>query len=204
MRIVIVSDTHGRHEEYGVLEGDVLIHCGDGSDSAAQSVEALDEWFGRQRVDHVLAVGGNHDFEILRRVRAGAQVFRHARFLLDETVEIGELHFHGSPWLPQLFGWAFFAKDEVLAARWGEIPANTDVLITHTPPKGILDLDRGGFSYGCALLRERLTQIAPRLHCFGHIHASGGVLEGSPTTSVNASAVSHTQPELRAPAVFDL
>ena len=204
VRLVIVSDTHGRHDEYGVLEGDVLIHCGDGSESSSESVEALDEWFGRQRFEQVLAVGGNHDFEILKRTRAGARVFCNARFMLDETVELGGVRFYGSPWVPSLFGWAFFAKDEVLAMRWGQVPENTDVLITHTPPAGILDRDRGGYSHGCARLRERLKEIAPRLHCFGHIHASGGFLEGSPTTSVNASAVTHTQAELRAPTVFEL
>ena len=126
MRVVVVSDTHGRHEEYGVLEGDVLIHCGDGSESSNESVEALDEWFGRQRFEQVLAVGGNHDFKLLERTRAGARAFHHARFLVDETVEIGGLRFHGSPWIPGLIGWAFFAKNEVLAARWALIPANTD------------------------------------------------------------------------------
>lgn len=170
MRVVVVSDTHGRHEEYGVLEGDVLIHCGDGSESSSESVEALDEWFGRQHFEQVLAVGGNHDFNLLQRTRAGTRAFHHARFLVDETVEIGGLRFHGSPWIPGLFGWAFFAKDEVLAARWALIPADTDVLITHTPPAGILDRDRGGYGYGCALLRRRLDELAPRLHCFGHIH----------------------------------
>jgi len=31
MKIVVVSDTHGRHDELGLLSGDVLIHCGDAS-----------------------------------------------------------------------------------------------------------------------------------------------------------------------------
>ena len=201
---MIVSDTHERHDEYGVLEGDVLIHCGDGSESSASSVEQLDAWFERQRFSHVLAIGGNHDYELLRRVRKQEPVFRHARFLLDETVELEGLRFYGSPWVPRLFGWAFFAKDETLAQRWAAIPEDTDVLITHTPPAGILDQDRGGFGHGCALLRERLTQLAPRIHCFGHVHASGGVREEPPTIFVNASAVTHAQPQLRAPFVLDL
>jgi hypothetical protein len=29
MRIVIVSDTHTRHEELGIVTGDVLMHCGE-------------------------------------------------------------------------------------------------------------------------------------------------------------------------------
>jgi Icc-related predicted phosphoesterase len=203
MRIVIVSDTHERHEEYGVLEGDVLLHCGDGCESSSESADALDDWFARQRFQHVLAVGGNHDHALLARVRAGQQVFRHAHFLLDEAIEIDGVRFYGSPWVPQLRGWAFYANDQALAAHWAKIPADIDVLITHTPPAGILDRDRGGYSYGCTQLRERLDDLSPSLHCFGHIHASGGVLDGSPTTSINASAITHHHAELRPPVVFE-
>lgn len=29
LRVVIVSDTHGKHEELNLPKGDILIHCGD-------------------------------------------------------------------------------------------------------------------------------------------------------------------------------
>jgi hypothetical protein len=29
MKLVIISDSHGRHEDLGTLHGDLLIHCGD-------------------------------------------------------------------------------------------------------------------------------------------------------------------------------
>ena len=45
------------------------------------------------------------------------------------------------------------------------IPLETDVLITHTPPRHHLDLD-----LGCAGLLAELWRVKPKLHVFGHIH----------------------------------
>lgn len=65
MQIVIVSDTHKKHEQLGVLAGDVLIHCGDfcdGFNVNDSDVDDLDDWFGRQQFELILCIGGNHDF----------------------------------------------------------------------------------------------------------------------------------------------
>lgn len=143
MRLVIVSDTHGRHEELGVLEGDVLIHCGDACDGFKRDhrdVERLDRWFSRQRFDAILCIGGNHDFALEERAAKGTQVLRNAIFLIDSPFEFRDVLFYGSPWTPELMGWAFYLEPEDAEARWSRIPRETDVLITHSPPAGILDL----------------------------------------------------------------
>jgi predicted phosphodiesterase len=70
MKVVIVSDTHNRHEDLGVLRGDVLIHCGDngiGFERETGEVERLDDWFGRQDFQRILCIGGNHDFQMQER-----------------------------------------------------------------------------------------------------------------------------------------
>jgi len=62
---------------------------------------------------------------------------------------------------------------------WLDVPEDIDVLITHTPPK--YHLDRSSASLpphthgGCPHLRDRLSQIRPLLHVFGHIHRGRGV-----------------------------
>jgi Icc-related predicted phosphoesterase len=66
------------------------------------------------------------------------------------------------------------------------IPANTDILITHGPPYGILDKNRVGFSAGCQSLKRAVKRIHPKLHVFGHIHEAGGMVEMGGTTFVNA------------------
>lgn len=54
----------------------------------------------------------------------------------------------------------------------GTIPADTDVLVTHTPPRWHLDLPRG---MGCDFLLKEVWRVRPRVHVFGHVHAGRGV-----------------------------
>ena len=63
MRIVQISDTHGRHHLLKNLpDGDVLIHCGDFSDNGTEE-EVLDflNWFIDLPHPHKIFVTGNHD-----------------------------------------------------------------------------------------------------------------------------------------------
>lgn len=50
------------------------------------------------------------------------------------------------------------------------IPPDTDILLTHGPPKYHLDLE----NFGCAYLLEEIRAKKPLLHVFGHIHAGYG------------------------------
>jgi hypothetical protein len=55
----------------------------------------------------------------------------------------------------------------------------TEILLTHGPPAGILDKTRRGDNAGCAVLTGRLAagQLpACRLHVFGHIHEGHGAV----------------------------
>ena len=87
-------------------------------------------------------------------------------------------------------------EDAEREAKWAQIPTNIDILVTHTPPKNILDAYEGTpldneRRYGCPLLVEALKTIKPRLHVFGHIHEGYGVAtmdhEDSKTIFVNAA-----------------
>jgi Icc-related predicted phosphoesterase len=191
MRLIIISDTHGHHEELGIFEGDVLIHCGDafnGFGKHPRDLARLDDWFGRQRCATILCIGGNHDFDLEDASQAGGPVFEHARYLEDEAYEVDGVRFYGSPWTPELRDWAFYL-DPGRPSPWAAIPADTDVLITHTPPAGILDRNSGGRRCGCPDLARRAAEIAPAVHCFGHVHASAGTEVRDGTTYINASVV---------------
>lgn len=207
MRLVIVSDTHEKHEELGVLEGDVLIHCGDFCDGFhrnPRAVESVDAWFRRQKFDLILCIGGNHDFAVEHRLEKDEPVFESATWLEDEGFVYEGMKFYGSPWLPHLHGWAFYLTSEGLREKWAMIPDDTDVLITHTPPFGILDMPRSNWkNCGCPHLLERVEEIRPRYHFFGHNHASAGIYEGQFTTFVNASVVDSSYNVCRGPVVFD-
>ncbi|KAL6712412.1 hypothetical protein ACN47E_000289 [Coniothyrium glycines] len=54
------------------------------------------------------------------------------------------------------------------------IPQDTDIIITHGPPKYILDTTADGRSAGCEHLRRAVERVKPKLLCFGHVHAGYG------------------------------
>lgn len=53
---------------------------------------------------------------------------------------------------------------------WNMIPENTNILVTHGPPYGILDLNMQKQHTGCKDLLNQVLKIKPKLHIFGHIH----------------------------------
>jgi Icc-related predicted phosphoesterase len=70
------------------------------------------------------------------------------------------------------------------------IPSDTDILITHGPPFGILDDTERGEKVGCEDLIDIIqTRVRPRLHVFGHIHEAYGQKQVKDTLFVNASMV---------------
>lgn len=195
MKLAIISDTHGRHENLGILSGDILIHCGDFEQISKQdgkAIEKIDAWFGRQEFEHVLCIGGNHDRSLEAAVRTQKQPFRNAIYLQDAEFVYKGLKFYGAPWVPALSNHAFYANGLALNQAWAKIPNDVDVLITHTPPADILDVSSKGRSLGCSSLARRLKTMSPTVHCFGHVHASSGNLTKKGTTYVNASYQSVT------------
>ncbi len=131
MKLVIISDTHGRHEELGVLEGDVLIHCGDVcSNYDVDDSEQVDKWFSKQRFSKILFVGGNHDQLLQQCAAKGQLVFQHAEYLQDTAYTYKGIRFYGASWLSNLLD----LDEDALDRKWQQIPAKTDILITHILP----------------------------------------------------------------------
>ena len=151
--ICFIADSHRRHRELAIPDCDILIHCGDiGSfnQDEKDTLDDIDLWFAEQPAKHVLCVPGNHDFGL----ESGYE-FKNARLLEDSHVEIEGLKIYGSPWVPMLAGFAYFLEEGQLLEKWKQIPENTDVLVTHTPPYGILDLPSSKARHlGCPQLRE--------------------------------------------------
>ena len=91
-------------------------------------------------------------------------------------------------------------KQEQLYAA---IPEDTDVLVTHTPPYGILDRD-GSILYGSRVLLERVRTIRPHLHLFGHIHKSCGTLSDGITIFSNAAIMDEGYDSLNGPNMLPI
>ncbi|KAL1612702.1 hypothetical protein SLS60_000931 [Paraconiothyrium brasiliense] len=54
------------------------------------------------------------------------------------------------------------------------IPEGVDIVMTHGPPKFVLDKTADGSTPGCEHLRRAIARVRPRLHCFGHVHKGYG------------------------------
>lgn len=185
MRIVIISDTHGLHEDLPEMEGDVLIHCGDFERTAE-----IDWWFNELPFRHKIVVPGNHDHDAEEKWLEEQTVFHNGSFLIDETIVIDGLNIYGTPWVNELEGAAFALDYDQIEKKWSEIPDDTDILITHVPPFGILDMASNGENWGCKLLGHRVEEMNLRFHCFGHVHASYGMDDHYGISFINASNIS--------------
>lgn len=184
-RIVI---THGHHDKITIPDGDVLIHAGDFSaHGSIDEQEAFDQFLGTLPHPHKIVIAGNHDWS-LEGVEYPELWFQHATYLQDEAVTIEGIKFYGAPWQPEFFNWAFnLPRGEALREKWRLIPEDTDVLITHGPPYGILDRVESGDKVGCVDLMNAIERCKPKLHLFGHIHEQYGVKLRGETRFANAS-----------------
>lgn len=70
--------------------------------------------------------------------------------------------------------WAFSYDLEEAADIWRAMPLDSDVVITHTPPKYHRDERRDRRAAGCEELRRMLWRARPRLAVCGHVHESRG------------------------------
>ncbi|OQU98178.1 Calcineurin-like phosphoesterase superfamily domain-containing protein [Cladophialophora immunda] len=116
-----------------------------------------------------------------------------ARFTLRNGARLAV---YASAYQPEFCNWAFgYARsvDRFNSPRHGELGGGggpecpvpdhgeIDVMITHGPPKGILDKvwrgeGRDGENVGCGHLRTAVERCRPRIHCFGHIHEAWGAV----------------------------
>lgn len=208
MRIVCISDTHEQHESVQVPEGDVLVFAGDMSHvGKSYAIAAFNEWLGTLPHKHKIVIAGNHDWGFVLFPELSRALITNAIYLEDSGCEIEGVKFWGSPITPEFCGWAFNRRrGEPIRAHWDAIPDDSDVVITHGPPQGILDTTGPcGQPLGCWDLTVALTErVKPKLCVFGHIHGGYGKREWDGTTYVNAAMLDEAYRPGRSPISVDL
>lgn len=208
MKIWHISDTHGYHEQLEIPFGiDMIIHSGDCSNNInpylnENEVRQFIDWYKEVPVKHKIYVAGNHDTSIEKRLITKKD-FEDAGiiYLEDDVVEIEGLYIYGNPYTPKYGNWAFMKTPEKLNRYWREVrPIYTDILVTHGPPKGILDKlysrTREIDQCGDKNLLNMVKELEPSYHLFGHIHNVNDLmnsgtckLSGISTTFSNATVV---------------
>lgn len=191
MKTTLISDTHGLHNQLKLKGGDLLIHAGDVSARGTEEeVLAFLTWFEVQPYKHKIFIAGNHDwfFESQSSEYIQSLIPNNVIYLNDSGVVIEDFKIWGSPVQPTFFNWAFNRERGVaIDKHWQLIPDNTNILITHGPPFGILDKTTRGEEVGCEMLLEKIDAIKPKIHVFGHIHEGYGQLEKGNTIFANAA-----------------
>jgi Icc-related predicted phosphoesterase len=199
-RFDLLSDTHNKHASYKLPGGDFLLHSGDALSrgSYEEAVDFLD-WYGDQDYAYRIFVPGNHDWVFEKNPELMAEECKKRGIILlnDSGIEIDGIKFWGSPVQPWFYDWAFNRqRGHEIRKHWDLIPTNTDVLITHGPPKGILDLAPRGGNVGCLDLLLALNKTDVKLHVFGHIHASRGHMNVGDKLFVNAASLNERYQEI--------
>ncbi|MCK5917667.1 MAG: metallophosphatase domain-containing protein [Cocleimonas sp.] len=191
MKITFISDTHCQHYNLSLGSGDMLIHCGDFSKKGALlDVASFSRYLAKQDFKYKIVIAGNHDFcfedqrkEEAEKLLTDSDVI----YLNDSGITIKGIKIWGSPVQPAFYDWAFNRKRGAeIQAHWKLIPNDTDILLTHGPAFGILDLCRSGERVGCDDLLATIQRIKPKIHAFGHIHESYGMIKKDGTTFINA------------------
>lgn len=202
--IYAASDLHGNlpavpdDASLVLLAGDI---CPDCSEPAGSGWHTLDTTGVRQghwlngefrrwleplvdRGVEVVAIWGNHDF-----VGEHAEHVPHDlpwNLVQDELVTVQGINIYGTPWVPGLPYWAFFADERRLQLRADAIPDGIDILMTHGPPYRAGDYiptsekqrnkygNYGGESVGDKTLNAALKRVRPEIVLCGHIHEARG------------------------------
>jgi Icc-related predicted phosphoesterase len=176
------------HDQTELPEGDILVHAGDmTSTGTLGQIHEFNNWLGTLSFSNIICVPGNHDRAFEREFSNARKIMTNCHVLVDEEIVIDGVKFYGSPWQPFFCNWSFnLTRGKELANKWKMIPEDTDVLITHSPPFGIHDATAIE-QCGCVDLLERVSEVRPKVHIFGHIHESYGRSEVSGIKFINAS-----------------
>ena len=208
LRVVCISDTHGKHRRMtkDIPAGDVLIHAGDFTNCGHTSqIKDFCKWMAGMPHTHKILICGNHDITCdkdyyngtAKNGQASWKRFHHngknddvaARralretknliYLEDESIVIDGYSFYGSPWQPEFCDWAFnLDRGYPCKMMWDKIPTATDILITHGPPVGHGDMVSQHQRAGCVDLLSAVTERIRPLY-----HVFGHVHEGYGVTT---------------------
>jgi len=188
--VIALSDTHTLYDFTDAPDGDILIIAGDilmsGTISELRGVMvSLD--MESHRWKHILLVPGNHDFILqqyynqklsLNEFMKDCGIIYYPKNLvisIEGIVELMGLKIFTWAWVPNLPNWAFHMFDNDVEKKLAKlnIPDEVDIVVSHGPPRGVLDWIKKHGAVGNSTMEEAFTFSYP-IHIFGHIHEGYG------------------------------
>ncbi len=146
----------------------------------------------------VILVAGNH--ETADELRAACRGWSSVYILHGTKVTLANLTFFGIgggiPVTP--FGaWSHDFSEDQAAELLKDCPSHC-VLVSHSPPYGVVDTAFAGKHLGSTAVRDAVLRAQPRLVVCGHIHESGGqtgILSSTPVINAGPQGVEWSIPE---------
>ena len=89
---------------------------------------------------------------------------------------------------PTPFGTPFELSEREIEATLGPIMETGAILVSHPPPRGVVDTVHSGAHVGSVAVRAIVEKFRPPLVLCGHIHEARGIGRLGPTTVVNPGA----------------
>ncbi|KAL9656448.1 hypothetical protein ABK040_005213 [Willaertia magna] len=211
LKFIVISDTHNKHDYLNIPDGDILICCGDIScsendGSSLQDLKNFNNYLSQiTQVKHKIVIAGNHDKSLTKFTKEQIQteIFTNATYLQDSFVIIDGIKIYGTPFVPATSALQaslnpFYKSEQTLMASvFSKIESDTNILVTHCPPYGILDKNNNGtvMHYGSKSLVERIKELKDlKVNVFGHVHGGYGYVEENNVTFVNAACDGCKQP----------
>eukprot|EP00405_Crypthecodinium_cohnii_P021728 CAMPEP_0206478460 /NCGR_PEP_ID=MMETSP0324_2-20121206/36047_1 /ASSEMBLY_ACC=CAM_ASM_000836 /TAXON_ID=2866 /ORGANISM="Crypthecodinium cohnii, Strain Seligo" /LENGTH=277 /DNA_ID=CAMNT_0053954731 /DNA_START=176 /DNA_END=1009 /DNA_ORIENTATION=+ len=201
-RFVIVSDTHERHREVALPEGDVFLHCGDilmSSSLTSQSrglrvLRDFNDWLGSVPCQERLVIGGNHDWA-LEKLSEDEQkeLLSNAILLHNRSKEVAgtKLKVYGNPHSRgHSHNQAWQGEPQVAAAQ----AAEADIVMSHFATGEVKE----------AVLETPAFTCRPLLWASGHAHEYHGAFEQDGTLFVNAAIANSRYEPIQPPIVVDI
>ncbi len=202
IRILHLSDTHGTHLllKLDLSSIDLVIFSGDESTDKEpyknkEETLAFIDWYSSLPIPYKIFCAGNHSIAIERKLVTSKYIQEKGIIHLDNTsINVLGLNIFGSPISPTYNeGWAYNRARDKTHKLWATIPNDTDIVITHTPCKGIQD-----YSYskenklemcGDRALTKRILELKPKLFCCGHIHNCKDIMNAGITQLANCPTI---------------
>lgn len=219
MKVVATSDFHGAlWVEKEIPECDLLLLAGDVCPvNMSHDVHVQRNWVRDKflpwlssltsKAKEIVWIAGNHDFVCedpsFNEISLN-EMPDHVTYLRDEMTVVDGISIYGSPWTPNLPGWAFQA-DEPKFMMLSESLPKCDILMLHGPPKGILDSVPGWGGVGAPHMELGIAWRAKPQHVvFGHIHEAYGRTVKGDTVFHNVSFMNEIYEGVNPPQTFTI
>lgn len=190
MKLLVFSDLHSDFRIASKLveqsqDVDVVVGAGDFCNVRRGLEEIIRALSGINKPTVLVPGNSESDSELIDACRS----WEYARVLHGRQTTVAGMSFYGIgggiPVTP--FGsWSYDFSEKEAYDLLNDCPPG-GVLVSHSPPKGILDISSDGRSLGSQAVRDTLEQKKPELVVCGHIHGSAGKTKRcGDTTVINA------------------